>query len=67
MGAMTDKIKGKLKKTEGRMTGDKLRTAQGAATEKKGDVRGAVNRASRRVKAGVRKIQRKGAAARRTP
>ncbi len=67
MGAIIDKIKGKLKKAEGRATGDKVRTAQGVVQEKKGQVRGAADKVARKVKGGVRKAQRKGAAARRTP
>ncbi|MDQ3364507.1 MAG: CsbD family protein [Myxococcota bacterium] len=67
MGAIVDKIKGKLKKAEGQATGDKLRTAQGTATEKKGDLKGAVSRVARKAKAGVRKVQRKSSSARRTP
>lgn len=39
MGAIMDKIKGKLMKTEGRATGDKVRSAQGTVTDKKGDAK----------------------------
>ncbi len=46
MGKIIDRIKGKLMKTEGKATDDKLRQAQGWATEKKADVEGAVDRAS---------------------
>jgi uncharacterized protein YjbJ (UPF0337 family) len=46
MGKLIDKIKGKLMKGEGRATGDKVREAQGWATEKKGDVEGVIDRAS---------------------
>lgn len=78
MGALTDKIKGKLMKAEGRMTDDKLRTAQGAAVEGKGKVRGAVERGVRKAKGAVAearsrgraargKASRKASAARRTP
>ena len=46
MGKLIDKIKGKLMKSEGRATDDKVRQAQGWATEKKGDVEGVIDRAS---------------------
>jgi uncharacterized protein YjbJ (UPF0337 family) len=49
MGKLIDKLKGKLMKTEGRATGDKVRQAQGWATEKKGDVEGAIDRASDKI------------------
>jgi len=59
MGSIIDKIKGKAKEIEGRLTGDKLRTAQGKATKAKGDVKGVAERASSKVKAGVRKAKAK--------
>lgn len=67
MGAITDKIKGKLMKAEGRATDDKVREAQGHVVEKKGKVKGAMSRAAAKVDAKVGKARRKGAAARRTP
>ena len=67
MGAIKDKIKGKLMKAEGRMTGDKVRQGQGKAVEAKGKVKGAIDRGVRKVKAAKGKMQRKASAARRTP
>ena len=78
MGATLDKVKGKLMKAEGKMTDDKVRSAQGSAVETKGKVRGAVSRGVSKVKGKVAeargrasmargKAKRKGAAARRTP
>lgn len=59
MGSIIDKIKGKVKEIEGRLTGDKLRTAQGKATVAKGEVKGVAERASSKVKAGVSKAKAK--------
>lgn len=59
MGAIIDKVKGKAKQIEGRLTGDKLRTAQGTVEKKKGDVKGIGQRTSARVKAGVRRAKAK--------
>ena len=78
MGAITDKIKGKLMKAEGRATDDKVRSAQGHAVEKKGKVKGAVDKAARKVTSKVNEVRgrgraskgkakRKASAARRTP
>ena len=53
MGSMKDKIKGTAKELEGRLTGDKLRTAQGKATKAKGEVKAVAERASEKLKAGV--------------
>jgi len=38
MGSTADKLKGKLKKVEGQVTGDKVREGQGWLEEKKGQV-----------------------------
>jgi uncharacterized protein YjbJ (UPF0337 family) len=38
MGSTADKLKGKLKKVEGEVTGDKVREGQGWVEEKKGEV-----------------------------
>ena len=38
MGGTMDKLKGKLKKAEGALTGDKVREGQGWVEEKKGQV-----------------------------
>jgi uncharacterized protein YjbJ (UPF0337 family) len=53
MGSITDKIKGKAKQVEGKLTGDKLRQGQGTVQKAKGDVEGTVERTKRRVKARV--------------
>ena len=49
MGSTIDKLKGKVIKKEGELTDDKLREAQGWATEKKGEAEGAVDRAADKV------------------
>ncbi len=49
MGELKDKIKGKLIKTEGQITDDKVRETQGDAIEKKGKVEGAIDRAVDKV------------------
>ena len=78
MGAITDKVKGKLMKAEGKVTGDKVRSAQGSAVEAKGKVRGAVERGVAKAKGKMAEVKargrmakgkasRKAAAARRTP
>ena len=59
MGAIGDKIIGTAKKIEGKLTGDKLRTAQGSAQKAKGDIEGAVSRVAGKVKAGARKVRAK--------
>ena len=53
MGSITDKVKGKAKQVEGKLTGDKLREGQGTAEKAKGDVEGAVTRTKRRAKARI--------------
>ena len=58
MGSTTDKIKGKAMQVEGKLTGDKVRSAQGVVEEKKGDAKGVVDRAVRKVKRVARKIRR---------
>lgn len=58
MGSTADKLKGKLKKAEGQLTGDKVREAQGWVEEKKGDVEGAVERAADKVDANIERERR---------
>ena len=53
MGAIADKIKGTAKQIEGKLTGDKVRQAQGTVEKTKGKVEGAASRTVRRVKAKV--------------
>jgi uncharacterized protein YjbJ (UPF0337 family) len=50
MGATSDKLKGRGKQIEGKLTGDKLRMAQGTAQRTKGEIEGAVASAVRDVK-----------------
>lgn len=57
MEAIKDKIVGAAKKIEGKLTGDKLRTAQGTAQQTKGKIEGRVASAASKVKAGARKIK----------
>lgn len=59
MGAILDKIKGKAKEIEGRLTGDKIRQGQGMAEKAKGDVESAASRAARKVKSGARRVKAK--------
>lgn len=58
MGSTADKLKGKLKKVEGALTGDKVREAQGWVEEKKGEAEGAVERAADRLDQKIDEIQR---------
>ena len=44
MGEITDKIKGKAKQLEGRLTGDKTRIAEGMVDETKGNLKGVANK-----------------------
>ena len=78
MGAIIDRIKGKLMKAEGKATGDKVRSAQGSVVEGKGKVKSKINEGVRKVKAKVDeakvrgrmakgKAKRKAGAARRMP
>jgi uncharacterized protein YjbJ (UPF0337 family) len=50
MGAIIDKIKGKAKQIEGRLTGDRVRSAQGTVEKAKGDVEYKASRAVGKVK-----------------
>ena len=67
MGALIDKVKGKLMKTEGRVTGDKVRSTQGKVVEAKGKVKGAIDRGVAKARGAKAKASRKAGAARRTP
>lgn len=78
MGKIIDKVKGKLMKAEGKVTGDKVRQAQGSAVDTKGDIEGGIDKVKDGVKnvadkvaskvRGVKnKASRKATAARRTP
>ncbi len=59
MGAIKDKIAGTAKKIEGKLTGDKLRTAQGSAQQAKGKLEAGISRVAGKVKAGARKVRAK--------
>ncbi len=73
MGSITRTIKGKLKKTEGRVTGDKVRQAQGSVEEKAGKlgtrVRANVAKAKAKIRAKTAKSKagRKASAAKAMP
>lgn len=73
MSATANKIKGKLKKLEGRVTGDKVREAEGTVQEAAGDVGSTVKAGLRKAKAAVSKkvvttkVGRKAAATKLTP
>ncbi|HEY1553215.1 MAG TPA: CsbD family protein [Kofleriaceae bacterium] len=69
MSATTRKIKGKLKELEGKVTGDKLREAQGRTEKTAGKIGTAVKSRVRRAKARALKTKagRKAAAAKATP
>jgi uncharacterized protein YjbJ (UPF0337 family) len=53
MSAIGNKIKGKLKEVEGKVTGDKLRQAEGSVQKTAGKVVAAVKNKVRNVKARV--------------
>lgn len=57
MGATADKIKGKLKQIEGKLTGDKVRMAQGTAQKTKGELESAATRVVRKTKTAVRRVR----------
>ena len=54
MCALIDKIIGKAKQLEGRLTGNSVLAAQGTAEKAKGDLEGAASRVTREVKRVVR-------------
>jgi uncharacterized protein YjbJ (UPF0337 family) len=69
MGAISDKMKGKGKQIEGRLTGDPVRKAEGAAEEAKGDVERVLERVKDRVstkmnQARAKRAERRGTRAR---
>jgi uncharacterized protein YjbJ (UPF0337 family) len=57
MGAKTDKIKGRAQQIEGKLTGDKVRVAQGTVERTKGQIEGVVARFASKVKKGVRRAE----------
>jgi len=58
MGTTGDKLKGKAMQIEGKLTGDKLRMAEGVLKEKQGQVEGVVARAGRKLKRVARKLRK---------
>ena len=75
MGATSNKIKGKLKEIEGKVTGDPVRQAEGKVQSTAGKVVASVKAGARRVRAKAKiakaavstKVGRKATAARVTP
>jgi uncharacterized protein YjbJ (UPF0337 family) len=57
MGTKIDKLKGRAMQIEGKLTGDRVRIAQGTAVKKKGELEGAASRVVREVKGKVRRAQ----------
>lgn len=57
MSAAGDKLKGKAKQIEGKLTRDKLRVVQGTAQKAKGDLEGAASRLVRKVKGRLRRAK----------
>jgi uncharacterized protein YjbJ (UPF0337 family) len=51
------KIKGRFKQIEGKLTGDKVRVAQGTVEKTKGDVESAASRAARMAKDAVLRVK----------
>ncbi len=58
MSGTGDKLKGKLKKVEGELTGDKVRQGQGFVEEKKGEVEQKIERAGERLNEKIDEFQR---------
>lgn len=57
MGATIDKIKGKAKQIEGKLTGNELLVARGIVEKTKGDIEGTASRVARKVKRTVRRAK----------
>jgi uncharacterized protein YjbJ (UPF0337 family) len=58
MGATSNKIKGKLKELEGKVTGDPVRRAEGKVQSAAGKVAATVKAGARRVKAKAKAVGR---------
>jgi uncharacterized protein YjbJ (UPF0337 family) len=58
MGSKADKIKGKMMQIEGKLTGDKVRMAQGTAKKTKGDVESAASGIVHKTRRAVRKVKK---------
>jgi uncharacterized protein YjbJ (UPF0337 family) len=59
MGAIRDKLRGKVMQIEGRLTGDKTRIAEGTAVKAKGGIEAAASRLVSKVKSGARRVKAK--------
>ena len=59
MGATGSKIKGKAMKAEGKITGDKVRRAQGHVVEGKGEAEGVVDRVARKARNAADRVRGK--------
>jgi uncharacterized protein YjbJ (UPF0337 family) len=59
MGELIDKIKGKVKQAQGRVTGDRAREAEGVADQVKGNAKGAFEEIKTDVKRSVREDERR--------
>ncbi len=59
MGKIIDKVKGKLMKAEGKVTGDKVRQAQGSLEDTKGDIKGGIDKVKDGVKSAASKVSSK--------
>jgi len=57
MGAKIDRMKGTAQQIEGKLTGDKVRMAQGTVTRTKAKIEGGVTRIAGKVKSGVRQAE----------
>jgi uncharacterized protein YjbJ (UPF0337 family) len=58
MGTTADKLKGKLKKVEGQVTGDKVREGQGWAEEKVADIKEGAERVADKVDEKIDEVRR---------
>jgi uncharacterized protein YjbJ (UPF0337 family) len=57
MGAITDKIRGKAKQIEGKLTRNQVLVAQGTAQEAKGNLEAAGSRVARKATSAVRGVK----------
>jgi uncharacterized protein YjbJ (UPF0337 family) len=59
MSAISDKLKGKAKQVQGKITGNRARTAEGKAQEVTGEAEGMATRAKRKVQRGVSRAKQR--------
>jgi len=57
MGALSNKIKGKAKQIQGRLTGNDDLVTEGSVQQATGEVESAASRVARKVKRGVRRAK----------